>query len=345
MGAAVQRIVVVSAQCIRKGGTLTILRDCLSYLSANAKDCKIVALVHDKSLCCYPGIDYIELPWCSKSWFHRFWAEYIYFHRLSLEIAQRYGVDKVWLWLSLHDFTPRVVAERQELYCQTSFPFIKLRALDFWHDPKLALLAVLSRWAYRINVKKNDSIIVQQQWFADSMSKILNVPIERFRVIAPQNRTQMQPASRSANSLYTFLYVSTPDFHKNFELLCKAAALLESKLGKEKFRVVITVSGTENRYARYLKRNWGSCSSIDFRGLVPREQLPDLYASADCLVFPSRIETWGLPISEYLSVQPEGKMLLADLPYAHETAGEKGEYFKTDDVRSLAELMEEQITR
>ena len=39
---------------------------------------------------------------------------------------------------------------------------------------------------------------------------------------------------------------------------------------------------------------------------------------ADCLIFPSRIETWGLPISEYAQYQKP--MLLADLPYAHETA-------------------------
>lgn len=36
------------------------------------------------------------------------------------------------------------------------------------------------------------------------------------------------------------------------------------------------------------------------------------------MIFPSRIETWGLPITEFM---PYNKpMLLADLPYAHETA-------------------------
>ena len=67
------RTVVVSAVNLRKGGTLTILRQCLEYLSGvrESEDIKVVALVHDRSLCEYPGIEYIEMPWCIRSWGHR----------------------------------------------------------------------------------------------------------------------------------------------------------------------------------------------------------------------------------------------------------------------------------
>lgn len=82
--------------------------------------------------------------------------------------------------------------------------------------------------------------------------------------------------------------------------------------------MILTISGNENRYARWLYRHWGHLKSIEFAGFMSREQLYRNYASAHCLVFPSRVETWGLPISEFAAF---GKpMLLADLPYAHETA-------------------------
>ena len=58
--------IVISAVNIRKGGTLTVLKDCLSYLSGRT-DLHVTALVHDRSLCEEPGISYIEIPWSTRS--------------------------------------------------------------------------------------------------------------------------------------------------------------------------------------------------------------------------------------------------------------------------------------
>ena len=116
MGESVPKTVVVSAVNIRKGGTLTILRDCLQYLSglAEAGEWKVVALVHRRSLCEYPGIEYIEIPWSVKSWIHRLWCEYVTMYGISKGLAERDG-DPVYMWLSLHDTTPRVLAQHQEV--------------------------------------------------------------------------------------------------------------------------------------------------------------------------------------------------------------------------------------
>ena len=115
---------------------------------------------------------------------------------------------------------------------------------------------------------------------------------------------------------------------------------MENEVGPGRFRTVITVKGDENRYARYLFSHWGGCSSIDFHGLMTRQELFNSYARADCLVFPSRIETWGLPISEYMSANPEGRMILSDLPYAHETsAGGNAVFFDCSSPDKLAGLM------
>ena len=53
------KTIVVSAVNIRKGGTLTILRDCLSYLSSLAAsgEYRIVALVHKQELAHFAGIE------------------------------------------------------------------------------------------------------------------------------------------------------------------------------------------------------------------------------------------------------------------------------------------------
>ena len=106
--------------------------------------------------------------------------------------------------------------------------------------------------------------------------------------------------------------------------------------------MVLTVDGTENRYAAWLRKHWGHVASIDFHGYMSKEDLYAHYGKAACLVFPSRVETWGLPITEYMLLNG-GKMLLADLPYAHETSGEKGLFFPATDAVRLKDLMHESI--
>ena len=348
MDGSVPRTVVVSAVNIRKGGTLTILKDCLKYISglAEAGEWKVIALVHRQSLCDYPGIEYIEIPWSAKGWGRRLWCEYVTMHRISKDLAKREG-HPVYMWLSLHDTTPRVVAQHQEVYCQTSFPFLKIIPRDWVMDPKVPLFALFTRWAYRINVKRNDCLIVQQEWFKDALSRLLHLPADMFRVIPPQvpDMSSIKPSDIHYD-VPMFFYASSPDCHKNFETLCEAARLLEEELGRGKFKVVLSISGKENKYARWIHGKWGTVDSIEYAGYMSREDLFGLYKAADAFVFPSRVETWGLPISEYLAItEGKGKLLLADLPYAHGVAAEAtgASYFPVRDAQALKKLMYESI--
>lgn len=352
------KTIVVSAVNIRKGGTLTILKQCLAHLSSLVQSqdeacpqeerLHVTALVHRRQLCDYPGIEYIEMPWCIRSWGLRLWAEYVTMHRISKDIARRQGGRKVWLWLSMHDTTPRVEAQHREVYCHTSFPFLKLQWRDWVMNPKIPLFCLLGRLVYRINAGRNDSIIVQQNWFADAMSGLLGVPRGKFRVIPPVTDVQAPSPQAGAQPSFrqdvpVFFFASTADCHKNFETLCMAAAGLEAE-GK-KFRVVLTVKGDENRYAKWLFKHWGQVKSIDFHGFMSKDELYGTYRNADCFVFPSRIETWGLPISEYMHHNPSGRLLLADLPYARETSSGRGDFFPATDVAALKEMMEDIINR
>lgn len=340
MGETLPRVIVVSAVNIRKGGTLTILRECLQFLSKQ-EGLKVYALVHNRQLCDYPGIEYIELPWTVKGWVRRLWCEYVTMHRVSLGIEQKEG-QEIDTWLSLHDTTPRVKAKHREVYCHTSFPFLKWNLRDLVMDPKIPLFAMFTRFAYRINIHRNDCLIVQQEWFRDGLSRITGFPKEKIRVIPPKVSVYNVTPEAITSAIPIFLYVSTPDCHKNFETLCEAAHLLENEVGTGKFRVVLTISGEENRYARWVKKHWGNIPSIEFAGFMRRERLFGYYKAASCFVFPSRVETWGLPITEYMLLNG-GQMLLADLPYAHESSEEKGAFFPVTDVKCLKNLMYESL--
>ena len=321
-----QKTIVVSAVNLRQGGTLTILRDCLQYLSGYAKEnpVRVVAIVHKKELNDFPGIDYIEMPHVIKSWFIRLWCEYVTFYKLSKQL------QPISLWLSLHDTTPRVIAEKQAVYCQTSFPFYKSSWKDLFFSYKIVLFSFLTRFAYRINVHQNKYLIVQQSWLRKGLSKMLGVDENKFIVAPPERSIQNIVPEKIDLPYYTFIFPSAPDCHKNFQVLCEAARLLENEMGDNKFRAVLTIDGTENKYTKWLYKKWGEVKSIDFHGLMSKEKLYGYYQAADCMVFPSKVETWGLPISEFSYT---GKpIIVSDLPYAHgTTSGTKQTFFLNPD--------------
>jgi glycosyltransferase involved in cell wall biosynthesis len=138
---------------------------------------------------------------------------------------------------------------------------------------------------------------------------------------------------------FRFIYPAYPDVHKNFECLCEAARLLEQEVGPGHFEVLLTTVATFNRYSKWLHRRWGDVTSLQFCGFLSQEQLYACYSQSDCLVFPSYVETWGLPISEFAATGRP--MLLADLPYAHESAAGCSQvaFFNPNRPEQLKQLM------
>lgn len=339
--------IVVSAVNLRKGGTLTVLRQCLSYLSelAQGNNYRIVALVHKKELAEYPNIEYIELPWTIESWAKRLWCEYVTMKQISREIGD---VD---LWLSLHDASPRVEARRQAVYCHTSFPFFPIKLRDFLYDPKIPLFGLLTQFTYRINQRSNRYIIVQQEWLRKAFASKFSLAPEDIIVARADTASTSTPdtshiSMEALQGKYVFFYASTPDTHKDFQTLCRATELLGQRISPERFAVVLTIAGNENKYARYLYKQWGQVPGLHFAGLMDKPRLYAHYERADCFVFPSRIETWGLPITEYMDVhQSKRPLIVPNLSYAQETSqgAECVAFFTPCDAEDLARLMLEAI--
>ena len=337
------KTIVVSAVNLNVGGTLTILRDCLQYLSefAEKENCRVVALVYKKELADYPNIEYIEMQWPKKAWIMRLWCEYVTMHKISKRLSP------ISLWLSLHDTTPNVEAERRAVYCHNPFPFYRWKVREWLFSPKVVLFSLFSKYAYQINIHRNMNVIVQQQWIRKEFIRLFHLDEKQIIIAAPEYKPINQKVTEEhPQKEYSFLFASSPNSHKNFECLCEAARLLQRKLPDYGFKVYITIQGNENNYAKWLYKHWGrSTSCLHFIGFQKREELYAYYQQCDCLVFPSKVETWGLPISEFAAW--EKPMLLADLPYAYETAAGSAQlaFFNPEKPEELAGLMEKLIRR
>ncbi|MCA5004125.1 glycosyltransferase [Sphingobacterium bovistauri] len=333
-----KKTIVISAVNLIEAGTLAILRDCLAYLSdlAANDDYKIVAIVHKKDLANFPHIEYIETQWPKKRWINRLWYEYVSMKRISKQIAP------VYLWFSLHDTSPSVFAERRAVYCHNSYSFYKWNLHDLIFAPKIALFAIFTKFIYKTNINKNTYLVVQQEWFRKAMSKIYAIKKDKIIVAIPRKISFDNLLPKNQFELFTFVFAGSPNSHKNFEVICRAAEILE-KESSLNFRACITVSGEENKYAKWLLKKWGHLKSLDFIGFQSKDNLQNYYERSHCLIFPSKVESWGLPISEYANYNKP--MLLADLPYAHETAAgaQLVSYFNPESANELALKMKKLI--
>lgn len=334
-----KKTIVVSAVNLLEAGTLAILRECLQYLSAfnKAQQYRIVAIVYDRNLALFPNIEYIETKWPKKRWVNRLWYEYVSMRKISKELAP------VYLWLSLHDTTPNVIAERRAVYCHNAYSFYKWKLHDLIFAPKIALFALFTKYIYKPNIHKNRYLIVQQQWFRTALSTMFDIDEAKIIVAKPGQPLTLKSESSNLFDDYSFVFAGSPNSHKNFEVICQAVELLE-KEGITDFDAYITVEGSENKYAKWLKKKWGHLKCLHFLGFLPKDKLIEYYQKSHCLIFPSKVESWGLPISEFATY--DKPMLLADLPYTYETSAGAVQvsFFDPESAEELAFKMKKLIT-
>lgn len=333
-GARVRRRIVLSGVNFVEGGPLSVFKDALRELANHYADrYEIVALVHRRTLFDIDNVTYLEFPHIKSSWLRRFHFEYWSLRALSRRLQP-------YLWLSMHDMTPNVTAEVRAVYCHNPSPFYRLGAREALTDWKFSLFTFFYRYLYAINLRRNDLVIVQQEWLRREFRRryrARNIVVAHPRIprlVIPALPEEEEAQGREVR----FFYPSYPRSFKNIELLLQAARILEQG-GTEGFSVWLTIDGSENRYAAKLRSEYGGLRSVSWLGIMPRDRILLLYAKADCLLFPSKLETWGMPISEF---QQTGKpMLVIDLPYAHETVGtyDAVRFFPPGNPEILADAM------
>lgn len=305
------------------------MTDCLTELEEYSKDknIRIIALVHSKSLFSIPNIEYIEFPKSKKSWFYRMYYEYYYFKKLSKEL----NAD---IWFSIQDLSPNVVSKKKFVYCHNPTPFYKPTLHDWFYGFRISFFAWFYKYAYRYNIQSNDAIFVQQHWIKKQFEDWYQLP--NVKVMHPETKVINNISEVSLNpEKINLFYPSFPRMFKNMEYLCESIIVLPNAI-REKIDVHITISGNENSYAKKIVSKYQKYPEFRFIGALERATVSGYYSQMDALVFPSKLETWGLPLTE--TKEFNKPIFVSDLPYAHETVGnyDKVCFFDLNEPQNLA---------
>lgn len=138
-----------------------------------------------------------------------------------------------------------------------------------------------------------------------------------------------------------FCYVSFPYPHKNHDMLLN---VIEKIGAKRKLSIILTVPeipANEGILKRIDDINAKmSADTIINPGQVSREESLDIYAKSRYLVFPSVLETLGLPLVEALACGC--RIIASDMPYAH-SAIENLLCFSPNDENELEKVLIEAL--
>lgn len=116
-----------------------------------------------------------------------------------------------------------------------------------------------------------------------------------------------------------FVYPATLYVYKNHRILLKALQILKER-NKDEYRrikVHLTIRKEDMSSQEGLDE---IADAIVFEGVIPFKRLMSYYKSMDALLFPSYIESFGLPLLEAAGVGIP--IIASDLPYVHDVVGE-----------------------
>ncbi|OBU24878.1 glycosyltransferase [Photobacterium aquimaris] len=329
--------IVISGVNLVEAGPLKIFKEAINAFS-NDSQFEVICLVNNKRLfsdCKKINVKFLEYPLVKTSWLKRIFFEY----KTCNEISKRLAPD---IWLAMHDMSPRVNTPLQLVYCHNASPFYKASIKELKYERKLLFFSLFYKWLYKINIKSNKAIIVQQEWIGKYLVNDLGA--RDYIVSKPVASLAQNDVIKNTfpeQDSVIFFFPALARTFKNFEIILNALSYLKihDRSTYQKIKVILTINENSNIYARKLINKYKNIENINFIGPISYEDVVEQYKSCDVVLFPSKLETWGLPISE--AKEFSKPIILVDLPYAYETLGNYSSalFIEPNDYIKLADIM------
>lgn len=184
------------------------------------------------------------------------------------------------------------------------------------------------KWFYSFFVNRyltyNTQFVLQSASVKDAFIRKFRIDIERIHVIKPNiyNLDYSTVIGYDFKDNYIHcIYPATPLVYKNHDNIIEALYKLKQKdpLLLLKIRVHFTFHSANNKSLYKKIVAYKLDNNIVFEGSIPFEKLLSYYKSSHVLLFPSYIETLGLPLLEAAGAGIP--IIVSDLPYARDVIG------------------------
>ena len=243
-----------------------------------------------------PNVFYITYPWSNERRIPRSLSEHLY-------SPVRLPLSRIDVFSTL--MAPIVNPWSLVIHMKTMHAFTAPESVK-------PLTRAYRRLSYPRSARAADAIIINSQSLRAEIGSYLQVDDRMFRLIyeavdhdlfRPGDAGEARSHIASYGITKPFiLFVSSLWPYKNCEGLLRAWALARPQLGNRQLAIV--GPGRDEKYdasLHALAAELGIARDVVFTGGVPLEETVRFYQAADVFVYPSFIETFGLPILEAMA--------------------------------------------
>jgi len=328
--------VLINAISIKEGGSLVVVRKLISEFAKAKPDytwfvavCRENLLDNENLL---SNVNVLIFPWAEKSAFHLwYWYEFIV-SKLIKEID-------ISLLYSLTNYLPRK---------SLSIPTILLvqHAGHFskeFDDLMIKDMSLLQRllWSYKKmwvkqSIKNTNTLTVQTKSLANLINQA-QLDISQISVISHGPGLDLNPKqNRCIDSEKPVLgYVTKYGVQKNFSVVLRSIKKLV--LSGINPQLILTLNENSPEVKSILKEisDNGIEGNIINYGEVEQHKIQEIYNKIDIFLFPSIVESFGMPMLEAMSVGLP--VIAAKTPVNQEILGENAILFSANSDKELSE--------
>lgn len=276
--------ILVNNTAASTGGAISILKNLYEYIinSNDEKENEWIFLLNDNYIEEKENVKVIVVDQGKKSWFKRLCFDLI----KGKSYISKFKPDIVFSLQNTITFGLKIP---QVLYMHQAIPFQKEKRFSFLkaEERTLAVYQYIIGRLIAKSIEKADHTIVQTEWIKKEVIRKCNISPSKISVITPTVSNISKLDSNSKVLKYeksSFFYPAADSIYKNHDCIYKACKILNEK-GINDFNVNLTINGFE------------PIANISFLGKQNFDSVIKHYQTS-ALIFPSYIETLGLPLVE-----------------------------------------------
>lgn len=251
--------------------------------------------------------------------------------------------------ISLQNTSVASEAEKQIVYIHQGIPFHE-RSWSFFkkNERRYAFYKYIYPWFIFANKSKDTEFVVQTEWMQESLIKKFRIPKEKVHNIKPSFiKWDLTSASDKISTapLFNIFYPATGEIFKNHRLIFLALNYIYEKGVPIDFvRVHFTFNQSQYSHIVSLLDEYPHLKKcIVFTGKLTYRQVIELYELSDLILFPSQIESFGLPLIE--SAYAGRKIIALSTPFAYELLSDyEGCGFVKDNVEEWGQALADAIS-
>lgn len=324
---SMSKIIFVNATACTSGGVLTILNQFIENIKIYDRK-NVYYIFSTKNI--YVNLDNINIITNIKG--------KKYLDRIKWDL---FGI-KGWakknnimpdLIISLQNTGVRFGDISQIVYLHQPLPFATEFNWNFFKSDEriLWIYKNIYRWWISLTVRKSSNIIVQTEWMKEALVA-RNYNKDKILIAKPDiGNIQIENIKAKKNEENILFYPAANYKYKNHIVIIKAVRDILDKYGPDKynFKVIFTLSKESNIYKAVLKN--GLEKYFEFIDSISYETVLSYYKGCQAVLFPSYIETFGLPLIEGSKFGK--KILVSECSYSKEILSDYSlaKFLKYDD--------------